>query len=388
MITAGLKQAPRQTARPSSAPLAKRGVRTNGRRPISDPTGSRFSGAATREARRRPRHRRTIAITASSKSWRRSASMPSPRSMPKTSPTRCASSFWRSTACWCGSIRSMQGKTRAMLDAMLRDVAARGPWVSAHPDVILKMGVKEVLYRTKHLGWGTDTHLYRTAAEFAPRSRRGCDRPARASSSRTGAMAARASGRSNWSRAGRHGERRARPACAPRQHARGDCRLREFMTRCEAYFAADGCIVDQPFQPRLPDGMIRCYMGADKVVGFGHQFIKALIPPPPEGPDLPAAQPGPRIMHGADAAPFQALRAKMETEWTPQMMQVLGIDARRCRSSGTPTFSMDRAPRRAKTPTSCARSTSARSSRSRTRRRPPSRASRRSAATRPNIMTR
>src|SRR5215813_13479478 len=27
-----------------------------------------------------------------------------------------------------------------------------------------------------------------------------------------------------------------------------------------------------------------------------------------------------------DAEPFQALRAKMETEWTPQMMDVLGID--------------------------------------------------------------
>ena len=45
--------------------------------------------------------------------------------------------------------------------------------------------------------------------------------------------------------------------------------------------------------------MIRCYMGGDRVVGFGHQLIKALMPPPPEGPDSPAAQPGPRIMHGA-----------------------------------------------------------------------------------------
>ena len=103
--------------------------------------------------------------------------------------------------------------------------------------------------------------------------------------------------------------------------------LAEFMTGCEPYFTGGGYIVDQPFQPRLPDGMIRCYMGTDKVVGFGHQFIKALIPPPPEGPDSPAAQPGPRIMHGADAPAFQALRAKMEAEWTPQMMQVLGIDA-------------------------------------------------------------
>jgi hypothetical protein len=59
-----------------------------------------------------------------------------------------------------------EGKTRALLDPLLRDVAARGPWVSAHPDVILKMGVKEVLYRTKDLGWGTDTHLYRSAQGF------------------------------------------------------------------------------------------------------------------------------------------------------------------------------------------------------------------------------
>src|ERR1700676_2290404 len=66
-----------------------------------------------------------------------------------------------------------EGKNRRMLDALLRDVASKGVWVSAHPDVILKMGVKEVLYRTKHLGWGTDTHLYRGVEafrkEFPPR---------------------------------------------------------------------------------------------------------------------------------------------------------------------------------------------------------------------------
>ena len=71
--------------------------------------------------------------------------------------------------------------------------------------------------------------------------------------------------------------------------------------------------------------MIRCYMGADKVAGFGHQFIKALIPPPPKAP-IPRRATVPRVMHGADAAPFQALRAKMETEWVPQMTEVLGID--------------------------------------------------------------
>jgi hypothetical protein len=72
--------------------------------------------------------------------------------------------------------------------------------------------------------------------------------------------------------------------------------------------------------------MIRCYLGTAKVVGFGHQFIKALIPPPPEGAASPEAQPGPRIMHPATASEFQALRTKMETEWVPQMMQLLGIE--------------------------------------------------------------
>jgi hypothetical protein len=219
-----------------------------------------------------------------------------------------------------------QGKSRIELDAMLRDVAARGPWVSAHPDVILKMGVKEVLYRTKNVGWGTDTRLYRTPAEFAA-----------AFPSRLEAAGPRVLKRNRGN--GGLGVWKVELVSAPANEARlvrvlegrrgslpEELPLTEFMTRCEAYFSADGCIVDQPFQPRLPDGMIRCYMGADKVVGFGHQFIKALIPPPPEGPDSPAAQPGPRIMHGPEAEPFQGLRAKMEVEWTPQMMEVLGID--------------------------------------------------------------
>jgi hypothetical protein len=219
------------------------------------------------------------------------------------------------------------GKTRIALDSMLRDVASRGPWVSAHPDVTLKMGVKEVLHRTKDLGWGADTHLYRNAAEFHAAF------PSRLQSASPRVLKQnRGNGGQGVWKVERVSELGGKPNVvrvlqALRTSMPEELPLAEFMARCEPYFAADGCIVDQPFQPRLPDGMIRCYMGTDRVVGFGHQFIKALIPPPPEGPDSPAAQPGPRIMHGADAVPFQALRAKMEGEWTPQMMEILGIDA-------------------------------------------------------------
>jgi hypothetical protein len=219
------------------------------------------------------------------------------------------------------------GQNRTTLDAMLRDVASRGIWVSAHPDVILKMGVKEVLHRTKHLGWGTDTHLYRAARafheEFPPRLQSAGPRVLKQNRGN--------GGQGVWK------VELVSPSVGEGtivlvlQAVRGsvpeDMPLGDFTRRCEAYFADGGCIVDQPFQPRLPDGMIRCYMAADKVVGFGHQLIKALVPPPPEGPDSQAAQPGPRVMHPASAPAFQALRIKMESEWTPEMMRLLDIDA-------------------------------------------------------------
>jgi hypothetical protein len=216
-----------------------------------------------------------------------------------------------------------EGLTRETLDPMLRDVAARGPWVSAHPDTILAMGTKEVLHRTKHLGWGTDIQLYRTEAEF----RAAFPARLRATGARVLKQNRGNGGQGVWKLEALPGGDIVRVLHARRGSVPEDLPLAEFMGRCAAYFwTPDGCIIDQPFQPRLPDGMIRCYMGTDRVVGFEHQLIKALIAPPPEGPDSPAAQPGPRNMRGADAWQFQALRAKMEAEWVPQMMEVLGID--------------------------------------------------------------
>ncbi len=216
-----------------------------------------------------------------------------------------------------------QGKTRAELDALLRDVAAQRPWVSAHPDVILKMGVKEVLYRTRHLGWGADTHRYDTAAAFA------AEFPQRL---RTEGPRVLKQNRGNGGQGVWKVEAlpNATPTVRVLHALRGslpeDMPLDAFIARCAPYFGWGGCIIDQPFQPRLPDGMIRCYMSGAKVAGFGHQLIKALIPPPPQGPEAPEAQPGPRIMHGPDAPQFQALRRLMEDEWTPQMMNLLGIN--------------------------------------------------------------
>jgi hypothetical protein len=217
------------------------------------------------------------------------------------------------------------GRTRHDLDALLRDVARHGVWVSTHPDITLKMGTKEVLHNTRHLGWGTDTHLYRTMQafrdEFPKRLQTNGPRVIKHNRGNGGQgvwkvellSGARHDGVVYALEARRGSERQNLP-------------LSGFMEICENYFSDDGLIVDQPFQERLKDGMIRCYVGIDKVVGFGHQLIKALLPPPSEGANSPAAEPGPRIMHAATAPEFQALRTKLDDEWIPQMMRLFGID--------------------------------------------------------------
>jgi hypothetical protein len=217
-------------------------------------------------------------------------------------------------------------RTREQLDALLRDVAAKGRFVSAHPDVILKMGVKEVLHRTKNLGWGTDTHLYRGLEEF----RDDFPNHLRSAGPRVIKQNRGNAGQGVWKVESLDQPANTAAIVTVLEARRGSLPetlpLEDFISRCETYFGWGGCIIDQPFQSRLSDGMIRCYMGVDKVVGFGHQKIKALIPPPPEGPNAAAAQPGPRNMFGPDAAQFQALRTKIEAEWTPQMTKILGLE--------------------------------------------------------------
>src|SRR4051812_6407818 len=48
------------------------------------------------------------------------------------------------------------GRTRARLDALLREVADAGVFVSTHPDTILRLGTKDVLLAVRDLPFGSD----------------------------------------------------------------------------------------------------------------------------------------------------------------------------------------------------------------------------------------
>jgi len=76
---------------------------------------------------------------------------------------------------WCNPIEG--GRRRDRLDAMLRRLSAQGVIVSAHPDAILKLGTKDVLFDTRHLPFGSDVRridgLDQLEAGLSERLRRG-----------------------------------------------------------------------------------------------------------------------------------------------------------------------------------------------------------------------
>src|SRR5207253_10230065 len=75
--------------------------------------------------------------------------------------------------------------------------------------------------------------------------------------------------------------------------------------RFSEYFKGDGRMIDQEYQERLTDGMVRCYLVEDKVAGFGHQAINALYPAPAGAPPEEASQTGPGTYFPPDQPEFQ-----------------------------------------------------------------------------------
>jgi hypothetical protein len=212
---------------------------------------------------------------------------------------------------WCNPIED--GRRRDRLDALLRDVARSGVQVSAHPDAIQRLGTKDVLFDTRDLPFGSDVHrigsLAQLAAELPQRLRQG----ARVLKQHRGH-----SGIGVW-RVEASGD-----GALTVQHAqRGSTPQRMDMTTLQStlapYFepAAGGHMIDQAWQPRLAEGMVRAYLVQDRVVGFGLQAVNALHP------DAPI--PGPRLYHGPELSEFQALRQALESGWITLLRERVGL---------------------------------------------------------------
>ena len=149
-----------------------------------------------------------------------------------------------------------------------RAVADDGVIVSAHPDAIQRLGTKDVLFETRGLPFGSDVHridsLEQLATELPQRLKRGV----RVLKQHRGH-----SGIGVW-RVERSGD-----CLLTVQHAqRGSAPQRMDMPMLQAtlapYFdaAAGSHMIDQAWQPRLAEGMVRAYLVEDRVAGFGHHL--------------------------------------------------------------------------------------------------------------------
>jgi hypothetical protein len=94
--------------------------------------------------------------------------------------------------------------------------------------------------------------------------------------------------------------------------------------RLAPYFEASGHTIDQAFEPRVREGMVRAYLVRDRVAGFGHQAVNALYP---EERGEAAPQPGPRLYSASDDPRFQLLRHRLEDDWVELLRQQLGLAA-------------------------------------------------------------
>jgi hypothetical protein len=207
------------------------------------------------------------------------------------------------------------GRDRSLLDPLLREVAEAGVWVSAHPDVILRMGTKQVLVDTAAMSWSTDIHLYQTLEDLRdqlPRRLAGRG-PVVLKQHRGmgghGVWKVEADGLTSVQV--QHATRGSVPERVP---------LEEFLARCEPYFAGTGLMVEQPYQPRLAEGMVRAYMTHDQVVGFAHQYPRGLL-----SPHDAARVPASKTFEVPSVPTYGDLRRRLEYQWVPEMQRVLGL---------------------------------------------------------------
>lgn len=213
---------------------------------------------------------------------------------------------------WCNPVEA--GRRRDRLDAMLCSLAEAGIFVSTHPDVIQKLGTKDVLLAVRDRPFGSDTvridSLAALAQELPQRLRRGA-RVLKQHRGHSGIGVWRVESMPNS------------PLLKVRHAQRGSVEevidLPGLQRLLAPYFEpeAGGHMIDQAWQPRIAEGMVRAYLVQDRVAGFGHQAVNALHPDQPT--------PGPRLYHPADEPRFQTLRRLLETGWVELLREQVGL---------------------------------------------------------------
>jgi len=207
-----------------------------------------------------------------------------------------------------------QGNDRKVLDQMLLSIANKGRFVSTHPEVILKMGTKDILYKTKDMAWGGDVRMYSSYEEFTLQFRE-C---LLSSKIRVLKQYRGNGGNGVFKIEWKNGD-------VMVTHAAEGNRSRlisfeDFLTEFNSFFSGNGMLIDQPWNPNITNGMVRCYVSGKQVAGFGYQEINALYPS-----SSGYIAPGKRYYYTENCGLFSDLRDIMQNEWIPELQSRLSI---------------------------------------------------------------
>lgn len=219
-----------------------------------------------------------------------------------------------------------EGYSREPLDAMLLEVASAGVLVSTHPDVILKLGTKDVLVDTRDLGWGSDCHridsMTQLRTQLGDRLRGGATRVLKQWRGHSGIGVWRVQGPDDETAL--RSDSLVRVRHAPRGSVERETTFEEMVGLMAPYFEGRGHMIDQEWQPRMTEGMVRCYLVNDRVVGFGLQAVNALYPALEAG-IAEAPTPSTRHYHPPDVSHLQGLKEQLETEWVAALQDTFAI---------------------------------------------------------------
>jgi hypothetical protein len=206
-----------------------------------------------------------------------------------------------------------QGRDRKILDALLGELAGKGCFISAHPDTILKIGTKEILYRVKETEFGGDIKLYRSFEDFKKKFFLSKEltgirilKPYRGNGG-NGVFKIDASNYKN----NRIGVTHAKNGDEERVVT-----IDDFFTEFESSFATNDMLIDQEWNQNITNGMVRCYLTGTKVTGFGYQEVNALYP---------KKLPSPRYYFSEDCGLFRDLKNIMENNWVSRLQEIAGV---------------------------------------------------------------
>lgn len=202
---------------------------------------------------------------------------------------------------------------RKILDALLTKLSAEGCFVSAHPDTILKMGTKEVLYKVRETAFGGDIKLYHSFKDFKERFLLAKEQTGirilkqYRGNGGDGVFKIETSQFNNDRIAITH---------AKKGEEEKSMTVADFFGLFESYFNNDSILIDQAWNPHIINGMVRCYLSGSKVAGFGYQEINALYP---------SKDPSQRFYFSEDCGLFSDLKNIMENKWVAELQRITGI---------------------------------------------------------------